>query len=225
MHLAIFGATLGVRWPGAQGLPPRDPLPKPTPLPTDETTGPRFERARLHHENMASFNRVILMGNLTRDPEVRYANSGAAIVKFALAVNRRWQNAEGQWQDEATFVDITMFGKRGEAFSRFHQRGKPALIEGHLRLDQWDDKQTGAKRSKLYVVADTWEFVGGGREGGGEGGAGGGGYQNQRGGGQQAGTQQGGDAPQAGAPQGGDQGNYGGAPQSDAPAYVDDTPF
>jgi len=174
---------------------------------------------------MASFNRVILMGNLTRDPEVRYANSGAAIVKFALAVNRRWQNAEGQWQDEATFVDITMFGKRGEAFSRFHQRGKAALIEGHLRLDQWDDKQTGAKRSKLYVVADTWEFVGSGQ--GSEGGNGGGGasYQNQQRGGQQGGDQQAGQ--QGGDQQAGQQGggNYGGAPQSDAPAYVDDTPF
>jgi single-strand DNA-binding protein len=190
---------------------------------------------------MASFNRVILMGNLTRDPEVRYANSGAAIVKFALAVNRRWQNAEGQWQDEATFVDITMFGKRGEAFSRFHQRGKPALIEGHLRLDTWDDKQSGAKRSKLYVVADTWEFVGG-REGGAGGGEGGGGYQQnqqQPAGGQQSGGQQGGygggqdqgSQDQSGGQQGGGQqgggqpGGYGGGSQSDAPAYVDDTPF
>ena len=116
---------------------------------------------------MSSFNKVILMGNLTRDPEVRYANSGTAIVKFGLAVNRRFQDSEGNWQEEATFVDITMFGKRGEAFSRFHQRGKAAFIEGSLRFDTWEDKQTGQKRSKLYVVADNWEFVGGGREGGG----------------------------------------------------------
>lgn len=152
------------------------------------------------------------MGNLTRDPEVRYANSGAAIVKFALAVNRRWQNAEGQWQDEATFVDITMFGKRGEAFSRFHQRGKPALIEGHLRMDNWEDKQTGAKRSKLYVVAETWEFVGGGREG--EGGG-----QSQQGGGQRGRANQGADQSRDSG-----QDSYGGG-SSDAPAYVDDTPF
>jgi len=123
---------------------------------------------------MASYNKVILMGNLTRDPEVRYTASGTAIVKFGLAVNRRFQDSEGNWQEEATFVDITMFGKRGEAFSRFHTKGKPAFVEGHLRLDNWEDKQSGQKRSKLYVVADNWEFVGsgGGREGGGGGGGG-----------------------------------------------------
>lgn len=121
---------------------------------------------------MANYNKVILMGNLTRDPEVRYAQSGTAIVKFGLAVNRRIQNAEGNWIEEPTFVDITMFGKRGEAFSRFHQKGKAAFLEGHLRFDQWEDKQTGQKRSKLYVVAENWEFVGSGREGGGSGGGG-----------------------------------------------------
>ena len=124
---------------------------------------------------MASYNKVILMGNLTRDPEVRYTASGTAIVKFGLAVNRRFQDSEGNWQEEPTFVDITMFGKRGEAFSRFHTKGKPAFIEGHLRLDNWEDKQSGQKRSKLYVVGDNWEFVGsgGGREGGGGGDGGG----------------------------------------------------
>ncbi len=117
---------------------------------------------------MASYNKVILMGNLTRDPEVRFAPSGAAIVKFGLAVNRRFQDSDGNWQEEPTFIDITMFGKRGEAFARFHGKGKPAFVEGHLRLDTWDDKQGGGKRSKLYVVAESWEFVGSG------GGAGGG---------------------------------------------------
>jgi len=111
---------------------------------------------------MSSYNKVILMGNLTRDPEVRYANSGTPIVKFGLAVNRRFQDSEGNWQEEPTFIDVTIFGKRGEAFSRFHTKGKPAFIEGHLRLDTWSDKETGGKRSKLYVVADNWEFVGGG---------------------------------------------------------------
>ena len=127
---------------------------------------------------MASYNKVILMGNLTRDPEVRYTASGTAIVKFGLAVNRRFQDSEGNWQEEPTFIDITMFGKRGEAFSRFHTKGKPAFIEGHLRLDNWEDKQTGQKGSKLYVVADNWEFVGRGREGGGGGGGGGGGSRS-----------------------------------------------
>ena len=125
---------------------------------------------------MASFNKVILMGNLTRDCETRFGGNGTAIVKFGLAVNRRFQDADGNWKDQPTFVDVTIFGKRGEAFARFHTKGKPAFIEGHLRMDTWDDKATGQKRSKLYVVADQWEFVGagGGREGGGAGGAPGG---------------------------------------------------
>ena len=128
---------------------------------------------------MASYNRVILMGNLTRDPEVRYAPSGTAIVKFGLAVNRRFQDAEGNWQEEPTFVDVTMFGKRGEAFSRFHGKGKPAFVEGALRLDTWEDKNGGGKRSKLYVVAENWEFVGPGKEGAsGAGGSGGGGSRS-----------------------------------------------
>jgi single-strand DNA-binding protein len=118
---------------------------------------------------MGSFNKIILMGNLTRDCETRFANNGTAIVKFGLAVNRRFQDADGNWKEQPTFVDVTVFGKRGEAFARFHTKGKQALIEGQLRMDTWDDKQTGQKRSKLYVVADSWEFVGsgGGREAGG----------------------------------------------------------
>lgn len=116
---------------------------------------------------MSSFNKVILMGNLTRDPEVRHSQGGMAIVKFGLAVNRRFQDGDGNWKDEPTFVDITMFGKRGEAFMRFHTKGKQAFVEGTLRLDNWADKESGQKRSKLYVVADNWEFVGSGGGGGG----------------------------------------------------------
>ncbi len=114
---------------------------------------------------MASFNRVILMGNLTRDPETRFTNSGTAVVNVGLAVNERFQSADGQWQDRPTFIDVTFFGKRGEAFAKFHSKGKPAFLEGKLRLDTWEEKNGGGKRSKLYVVADNWEFVGG-REGG-----------------------------------------------------------
>jgi single-strand DNA-binding protein len=123
---------------------------------------------------MASFNKVILMGNLTRDPETRFAASGTAVINFGLAVNERFQGSDGQWQDRPTFIDVTMFGKRGEAFAKFHTKGKPAFIEGKLRLDTWEDKNGGGKRSKLYVVGDSWEFVGGGREGAGGGGSGGG---------------------------------------------------
>lgn len=126
---------------------------------------------------MANFNKVILMGNLTRKPEMRYTQGGMAICKFGLAVNRRFKDGQsGEWREEPTFVDITIFGKRGEAFAKFHDKGKPAFIEGSLRLDTWDDKESGQKRSKLYVVGDNWEFVGSGGGGrGGDGGGGGGG--------------------------------------------------
>jgi single-strand DNA-binding protein len=131
---------------------------------------------------MANYNKVILMGNLTRDPEVRFTQGGTALVKFGLAVNRRYQDGDGNWKEEPTFVDITMWGKRGEAFARFHGKGKSAFIEGSLRFDTWEDRESGAKRSKLYVVADNWEFVGsGGGEGGGGGGGGGGGFSGERG--------------------------------------------
>ena len=135
---------------------------------------------------MASFNKVILMGNLTRKPEVRYTQGGTAICKFGLAVNRRFKDQTGEWKEEATFVDITFFGKRGEAFAKYHDKGKTAFIEGSLRLDQWDDKQSGEKRSKLYVVGDDWQFVGAAGGGGarevssdeGASGGGSGGYGN-----------------------------------------------
>jgi len=129
---------------------------------------------------MSSYNRVILMGNLTRDPELRYATSGTAICKIGMAVNRRWKDGQtGEWREEPTFVDVTIFGKRGEAFAKYHGKGRPAFIEGSLRYDQWEDKE-GNKRSKLYVVADEWQFVGaGGRsEGGAAAGAGGYGAQD-----------------------------------------------
>ena len=122
---------------------------------------------------MASYNKVILMGNLTRDPELRYTANNMAICKFGLAVNRRFKDgASGEWKEEPTFVDITIFGARAEPFAKYHSKGKPAFIEGSLRLDTWDDKNGGGKRSKLYVVADNWEFVGPGGGGGGGGGRG-----------------------------------------------------
>lgn len=143
---------------------------------------------------MASYNKVILMGNLTRKPEMRTTTGGTTVCKFGLAVNRRFKDASGEWKEEPTFVDVTFFGKRGEAFAKFHDKGKPAFIEGSLRLDTWDDKQSGEKRSKLYVVGDDWQFVGSGGAGGGreaaahsdDGGAGGyGGYSDAAQGGAQ----------------------------------------
>jgi len=152
---------------------------------------------------MASYNKVILMGNLTRDPELRFTANNMAICKFGLAVNRRFKDgASGEWKEEPTFVDITIFGARAEPFAKYHTKGKPAFIEGSLRLDTWDDKNGGGKRSKLYVVADNWEFVG---PGGGGGGAGGGGR---------------GAFPASSA-----SGEEGGAPAEPELQQVDDTPF
>ena len=132
---------------------------------------------------MASFNKVILMGNLTRDPELRYTQSNMAVCKVGLAVNRRVKDQQSeQWREEPTFVDITIFGKRAEAFQKFHTKGASAFFEGELRFDTWEDKESGQKRSKLYVVANNWEFVGGGR-GEGRGAGGGGGYEAAAGGG------------------------------------------
>ena len=109
---------------------------------------------------MASFNKVILVGNLTRDPELRYTPKGMAIAKFGLAVNRVWKNEAGETKEEVTFVDIDVFGRTAENVGQYMRKGSPILIEGRLRLDTWDDKQTGQKRSKLGVVAETVQFLG-----------------------------------------------------------------
>ena len=111
---------------------------------------------------MASFNKVILMGNLTRDPEMRYTPSGTAIAKLGLAVNRVWRDTEGQQKEETTFVDVDAFGKQAETLGQYMQKGRPILVEGRLKLDQWEDKNTGQNRSRLGVVLERFTFVGGG---------------------------------------------------------------
>jgi single-strand DNA-binding protein len=111
---------------------------------------------------MASFNKVILVGNLTRDPELRYTPKGMAIAKLGLAVNRTWKNESGESKEEVTFVDIDAFGKQAETIAQYLKKGSPLLMEGRLRLDQWDDKQTGQKRSRLGVVLEGFQFLGGG---------------------------------------------------------------
>ncbi len=118
---------------------------------------------------MASFNKVILVGNLTRDPELRYTPKGTAIAKIGLAVNRVWTSESGEKKEEVTFVDVDVFGRTAENVAQYMRKGRPILIEGRLRLDQWDDKQTGQKRSKLGVVAETVQFLGSPGEGGGGG--------------------------------------------------------
>jgi single-strand DNA-binding protein len=118
---------------------------------------------------MASFNKVILVGNLTRDPELRYTPKGTAIAKIGLAVNRTWRNEAGETKEEVTFVDVDIFGRTAENVGQYMRKGRPILIEGRLKLDQWDDKQTGQKRSRLGVIAETVQFLG--SPNGGEGGA------------------------------------------------------
>src|SRR5580658_1693528 len=120
---------------------------------------------------MASFNKVILVGNLTRDPELRYTPKGTAIAKVGLAVNRVWTNEAGEKKEEVTFVDVDIFGRTAENVGQYMRKGRPMLVEGRLKLDQWDDKQTGQKKSRLGVVAETVQFLG--SPGGGEGGGGG----------------------------------------------------
>ena len=119
---------------------------------------------------MASFNKVILVGNLTRDPELRYTPKGMAIAKIGLAVNRNWTNEAGEKKEAVTFVDVDIFGRTAENVAQYMKKGRHILIEGRLRLDQWDDKQTGQKRSKLGVVAETVQFLGSPGGGGGDGG-------------------------------------------------------
>jgi single-strand DNA-binding protein len=111
---------------------------------------------------MANFNKVILAGNLTRDPELRYTPKGMAIAKFGLAINRNWKSETGESREEVTFVDIDAFGRQAETICQYMKKGGPILVEGRLRLDQWDDKQTGQKRSRLGVVLEGFQFLGSG---------------------------------------------------------------
>jgi single-strand DNA-binding protein len=122
---------------------------------------------------MASFNKVILMGNLTRDVELRYIPSGTAVTEIGLAVNDRRKDAKGQWVDETTFVDITLWGRTAEICNEYLSKGSGVLIEGRLKLDQWDDKQTGQKRSKLLVTGERMQMLPRGDNRGGGGGGGG----------------------------------------------------
>lgn len=109
---------------------------------------------------MANLNKVMLIGNLTRDPELRYTPSGKAVAEFGLAINRVWYNDQKQKQEETTFVDITLWARNAEIAQQYLTKGSPAYIEGRLTLDTWDDKATGQKRSKLKVVGDTLQLLG-----------------------------------------------------------------
>ncbi len=124
---------------------------------------------------MASFNRVILMGNLTRDPQVRYIPSGTAVAELGLAINRTWfDKNSNQKKEDVTFVDVTLWGRQAEIAGEYLAKGRSVLIEGRLQLDTWQDKESGQNRSKLKVVCENMTMVGGRNEGGS---GGGGGYQ------------------------------------------------
>lgn len=119
---------------------------------------------------MANFNKVILLGNLTRDPEVRYTPKGTAVAEVGLAINRFIPASDGgEKREETTFVDVTLWGRTAEIAGEYLKKGRPVLIEGRLQLDTWDDKTSGQKRSKLKVVGETMQLLGG-RPGGGGGG-------------------------------------------------------
>lgn len=109
---------------------------------------------------MSSFNKVILLGNLTRDPEMRTTPSGLSIAKLGLAVNRSYSTRDGERKEEVTFIDVDAFGKQAEAISKYLKKGSPLMMEGRLKLDQWEG-QSGEKRSKLSVVLESFQFIGG----------------------------------------------------------------
>lgn len=108
---------------------------------------------------MANFNKVILAGNLTRDPEMRYTPKGTAIAKFGLAINRTWKTETGENKEEVTFVDVDAFGRQAEVIAQYMKKGRPILVEGRLKLDSWEDKTTHQKKSVLRVVLESFSFI------------------------------------------------------------------
>jgi single-strand DNA-binding protein len=120
---------------------------------------------------MANFNKVILAGNLTRDPQLSYLPSNTAVCEFGLAINRKWRSQNGEMKDETCFVEIRAYGKPAETLNQYMNKGKPLMVEGRLKYDQWEGKD-GQKRSKLYVIAENFQFLGsaGGAGGGNRGG-------------------------------------------------------
>ena len=115
---------------------------------------------------MANLNKVLLLGNVTRDPEVRYTPKGSAVCDLGVAVNRAYTTDSGEKREEVTFVDVTLWGRTAEVASEYLKKGRPVFIEGRLQMDTWDDKQTGQKRTRLRVVADNMQLLGGRPPGG-----------------------------------------------------------
>ena len=113
---------------------------------------------------MASFNKVILIGNLCRDPELKYTPKGTAVCKLSIAVNRKWKTEGGEEREEVTFVDIDAFGRQAETIGQYLKKGRPIMVEGRLKLDTWDDKTTGQKRSRLGVMLESFQFLDSGKQ-------------------------------------------------------------
>jgi len=109
---------------------------------------------------MPTLNRVILLGNLTRDPELRQTPQGSAVCSLGLAVNRRFTSAAGEPRDETCFVEVDVWGRQAQSCATYLRKGSPALVDGYLRMDQWDDRETGKRRTRLKVQADRVQFVG-----------------------------------------------------------------
>jgi len=118
---------------------------------------------------MPSLNKVLLMGNLTRDPELRVTPKGTPICQFSLAINRQFKMESGESREEVIYVDVEAWGKQGETISKYCTKGRPLYVEGRLRLDQWEDKNTKEKRSRMKVVLEQFQFLGDGRGGAGGG--------------------------------------------------------
>lgn len=110
---------------------------------------------------MASLNSVHLIGNLTRDPEVRYTPKGTAVADIGIAVNRKYKADNGEWRDDVTFIDVTLWGKTAEFAGEYGKKGRSVFVDGRLQIETWDDKQSGQKRSKLKVVADSFQLLSG----------------------------------------------------------------
>ena len=137
---------------------------------------------------MPNLNKVMLIGNLTRDPEIKYTPKGTAIAAFGLAVNRNYTTESGEKREEVTFIDLEAYARLAEIIGEYCKKGRPIFVEGRLKLDTWDDRQSGQKRSKMKVIVETMQLLGG-REGG-PGGGGGGEYEGGHSGGGGAPPQQ-----------------------------------
>ena len=119
---------------------------------------------------MANYNKVILAGNLTRDPQLSYLPSNTPVCEFGMAINRKWKAQTGEMREDTCFVDLRAYGRQAETLNQYMSKGKPLLVEGRLKYDQWEAKD-GGKRSKVYVVAETFQFLGSPSGGGGGGGS------------------------------------------------------